>query len=244
MAAKVSISDKDMGTAGIVNMRNGVNPQDAAAYGQVQAAQSAAQTYTDNAVAGLTSGQIQKGAVRAAVGTNVNLAAPGATLDGLAAANGDLFWLYGQTTGSQNGPYVYNGAAAAMTRAANWDTAGEAVVGSYWVVKEGSQGDKFLLLTNDSFVLNTTTATVQFFAALAGGAYNSIAVVVPTAAAGGTATVTHNLNSRNVGVQVVRVAAPYDDVDVTVRRTTVNTIDVMPDIAITGGDYIALIWKI
>lgn len=244
MANKAALSNKDMGTNAIVNLKNGVNPQDAATFGQVQSAQSAAQAYTDTALAGVTSGQTPKGAVRAAVGTNVNIASPGATLDGLAAANGDIYWLYGQTTGAQNGPYVFNGAAAAMTRAPNWDSQAEAVLGSYWVVLEGTQADKFLLLTNDAFTLGTTTATVAFFAALAGGAYSSIAIPIPAAAAGATATVTHNLNSRNVAAIVRRVASPYDEVDIRNDATTVNTLDFKPDVAIANGEYIALMWKV
>lgn len=244
MAAKGSLSAKDMGTNKIVNMGNGSAAQDAATYGQVQSAQSAAQAYTDSAVAGLVSGQVAKGSVRAAVGTNVNISAPGSTLDGLTAGNGELYWLYGQTTGAENGPYQFNGAGTAMTRAANWDTQAEAQLGSYWTVREGSQADKFLLLTNDAFTLGTTTATVQFFSALAGGAYNSFAGTTPAISAGGTGTITHNLNSRDVGVAVVRAASPYDEPEVRVERTTVNTVTLLPDIAVASGEFRVLVWKV
>lgn len=244
MAAKLAYSAKDMNGQKILNLANGTAAQDAAAYGQVQAAQSAAQAYTDAAVAGLASGQVLKGSVRAAVSTNVNLASPGATLDGVAAANGDIFLLTAQTTGSEGGPYVFNGPTSPMTRATNWDTQAEAVLGSYWIVREGSQADKFALLTNDAFTLGTTTPTFTFFSAIAGGAYNSIAVAVPATASGGTGTVTHNLNTRNVGVQVVRVVSPYDEVEVRVERNTVNTVDVKPDADISAGQFIALIWKV
>lgn len=244
MAAKLAYSAKDMNSQKIVNLANGTAAQDGAAYGQVQAAVSTAQAYTDAAVASLASGQVLKGSVRAAVATNVTIASPGTTIDGLTAANGDVFLLTAQTTGSEGGPYVYNGAAVPMTRATNWDTAGEAALGSYWIVREGSQADKFALLTNDSFTLGTTTPTFAFFSAIAGGAYNSIAVAVPATLAGATGTVTHNLNTRNVGVQVVRVGTPFDEVEVSIRRTTVNTIDIMPDVAINSGDFIALIWKV
>lgn len=244
MGAKGSISAKDMATNKIINLANGTAAQDAAAFGQVQSAQSAAQAYTDSAISGLTSGQVLKGSVRAAAIANVTIATPGTTIDGLTAANGEIFLLTAQTTGSENGPYVFNGSGSAMTRATNWDAAGEAVVGSYWVVREGSNADKFALMTNDSFTLGTTTAAFAFIAAVAGGAYNSFAGLVPSATAGGTATVTHNLNSRNVGVAIVRTATPFDEVEVRVERATVNTISVMPDIAIGTGDYTALVWKV
>jgi len=244
MSAKAALSAKDMGTNKIVNLGNGSSAQDAATFGQVQSAQSAAQAYTDTQLAGVVSGQTPKGSVRAAVGTNVTIAAPGSTLDGLAASVGEIFWLYGQTTGAENGPYTFNGPATPMTRAANWDTQAEATLGSYWTVREGTQADKFLLLTNDTFTLGTTTATVQFFSALAGGAYNSVALPIPAVAAGATGTVTHNLNTRNVACQIVRVASPYNDVEVECRRTTVNTLDILPDVAISSGEFIALIWKV
>lgn len=244
MTANQAISNKDMGTNKITNLGNGTNPQDAAAISQLATAQSAAQAYTDAAVAALTSGQVLKGKVRAVVAANVNIAAPGTTLDGLTAANGDIFWLNGQTTGSQGGPYVFNGAAVPMTRATNWDTAGEAVVGSYWVVAEGTQADKFALLTNDTFTLNTTTPALAFFSALTGGAYNAITMTVPAASAGGSAVVTHNLNSRNLGYALRRTATPFDYVDGRVENTTVNTSTVLPDIAISAAEYTLSVWVV
>jgi hypothetical protein len=244
VTANQAISHKDMGTNKILNLGNGVNPQDGAAFGQVQTAQSAAQAYTDAAVAALTSGQVLKGKVRAVVSANVNIAAPGTTLDGLAAGVGEIFWLNGQTTGSQGGPYVFNGAAVPMTRAPNWDIAGEAVVGSYWVVAEGTQADKFALLTNDTFVLNTTTPALAFFSALMGGAYNAITLPVGAASAGGSAVVTHNLNSRNLGYSLRRTATPYDYVDGRVENTTVNTSTVLPDIAISASEYTLSLWVV
>lgn len=123
------------------------------------AQEAATKNYVDTQLAGVASGQILKGEVRVATSANVNLASPGATVDGITMVNGDIFLAMGQTTGSQNGPYVYNGSGAAATRAPNWDAAGEAVIGSYWVVAEGTNADKFALLSNDTFTLGTTTAT-------------------------------------------------------------------------------------
>jgi hypothetical protein len=53
---------------------------------------------------------------RVASGTNVTISGPGATIDGVTMAAGDRVLLTGQTTGSENGPYTWNGAAVAMTR--------------------------------------------------------------------------------------------------------------------------------
>lgn len=195
------------------------------------------------AVAGLVSGQTLKGAVRVATTTNVNLAAPGAALDGVTMSNGDLFLATSQTTGSQNGPYVFNGAASAAIRATNWDASGEAVLGSYWIVREGTKADSFALLSNDSAItLGTTTPTFIFIAASAGGtAPGRFEVDSPAVSAGATWTVTHNLNTRDVIVAVRRVASPYDFVEVYTAATTVNTVSVIPDIAMSSGEYRCLV---
>jgi hypothetical protein len=124
---------------------------------------AATKNYVDVLLAGIASGQVLKGAVRAAVTTNVTISSPGSTLDGLTAANGEIFLLTGQSTGSQNGPYVFNGSGSAMTRATNWDTSAEAVLGSYWIVQAGTNADTFALLTNDTAItLGTTTPTFTF----------------------------------------------------------------------------------
>jgi hypothetical protein len=205
---------------------------------------AATRSYVDTQLAGVTSGQILKGDVRAAVTANVNIASPGATLDGLTAQAGDVFLLTAQSTGSQNGPYVWNGAASAMTRATNWDTSGEAVRGSYWVVREGSKADQFALLTNDTAItLGTTTPTFTFIAAQS-GAVNGYTVTSPVVSAGGTWTVTHNLNSRYVLAQVARTGSPYDVVDVRIERTTVNTLSVLPDVAMASGEYEVMVYKV
>ncbi len=209
------------------------------------AAQDAAtKNYVDTQLSGLTSGQTLKGDVRAVVASNVNLAAPGTTLDGLTAANGDVFLLVGQTTGSQNGPYVFNGSAAAMTRATNWDSNAEAVRGSYWVVREGTQADKFALLTNDTAItLGTTTPTFTYIGATSGSA-QGFAAACPAVSAGADWTVTHNLNSRDVIVQVRRAASPYDEVEVYSKADTVNTVVITPDVALASGEYRALVMKV
>lgn len=127
---------------------------------------AATKKYVDDAFAALATGQVLKGSVRAAVASNVNIASPGTTLDGLTAANGEVYLLTAQSTGSQDGPYVYNGSGSAMTRATNWDSSGEAVLGSYWIVREGTKADTFALLTNDSAItIGTTTPTFTFISA-------------------------------------------------------------------------------
>lgn len=204
---------------------------------------AATRNYVDTQLSGVVSGQTLKGDVRAAVTTNVNIASPGTTLDGLTAQAGDLFLLTGQTTGSQNGPYVWNGSAVAMTRATNWDTSAEAVRGSYWVVREGTKADQFALLTNDTAITLGTSVPAFTFIAAQSGVVNGYTTTCPSTSAGGTWTVTHNLNSRYVLAQVARVASPFDFVDVRIERTTVNTLSVLPDVAMASGEYEIMVYK-
>ncbi|QAY13826.1 hypothetical protein SEA_ESSENCE_112 [Mycobacterium phage Essence] len=192
--------------------------------------------YVDDALAGLVSGMERKGGVKVAVGENVNIANPGtSTLDGVSVSSGDIVLLYGQTDGTQNGPYVFNGSGVGMTRAANWDTAGEAVIGSFWIVAQGTLADHFALMTNDSFVLGSDEMDVQFVG------------VAPTASApfgadlgDGSATVfncDHNFNTRAVHVTVYRNASPYDEPLVYIAHPTVNRVTIEPDDVWSSGQY-------
>jgi hypothetical protein len=93
----------------------------------ITGAQTKATTAETNAKAyidGLLTGVIRTTA-RLAATANVNISSPGATFDGTTAANGNRVLLPAQTTGTQNGIYIFNGAASAMTRATDFDTSAE-----------------------------------------------------------------------------------------------------------------------
>ena len=78
-----------------------------------------------------------KDAVRVKAPANVNLAAPGATVDGVALSVGDAFLAADQTTTSQNGIYVWNGAGSPATRRVDASTFGE-LTGAVVPVVEGT----------------------------------------------------------------------------------------------------------
>ncbi len=63
--------------------------------------------------------------VKAKTTANINLAAPGATHDGVTLVNGDRFLVASQTTASQNGLYVFTAAGTPATRASDADQSGE-----------------------------------------------------------------------------------------------------------------------
>ena len=144
--------------------------------------------YVDNVARGLQ----WKVPVRAASTTNLNTAAPGATIDGVALAANDRVLLKDQTTASQNGIWLWNGAAAALTRAVDADGGGELAPGTAVTVTEGTvNGDKVWMLTSDAAITVGTTA--QTWGQLGGGTVysggNGISVAGATisavAAAGG-----------------------------------------------------------
>jgi hypothetical protein len=206
------------------------------------AQEAATKAYVDAQVAGLVSGQTLKGSVKVAVTSDVNLAAPGATLDGRSMSAGDIFLATAQATGTQNGPYVWNGASSAATRATNWDTDAEAVLGSYWVVREGTRADSFALLTNDTPITLGTTVPAFTFISVAGAAIGRyVANNAGAISAGGTWTVEHNLGSMDVHVEVRRVASPYDFVDVYRAPVDANNVAIIPDIGMAAGEYRAIV---
>lgn len=125
----------------------------------------------DTAIAALSSGQVPKGAVKAAALTNINIASAPATIDGITPDNGDIFLLTAQSTTTQNGPRVWTSAGAAMARAVNWNSDTEAVLGSYWIVLQGSKADQFALLTNDTAITLDTTVPAFTFISASGAAY-------------------------------------------------------------------------
>lgn len=63
--------------------------------------------------------------VKAAATTNINLASPGATVDGVVMSLNDRFIATGQTAPAENGIYVWNGASSPATRAADMSSSVE-----------------------------------------------------------------------------------------------------------------------
>ena len=155
-------ADLSIGTHKLTNVVDGVSAQDAVTKAQL-----------DAAIAGLQSGMVLKGAVKCASTVNVNLSSPGSTIDGITMTSGDVFLATAQTTGSQNGPYVYNGSGTLATRATNWDTTGEAVLGSFWIVEQGSNADTLAVMTNDTAITLGTDSPAFVFRGSAGATYTA-----------------------------------------------------------------------
>jgi hypothetical protein len=82
---------------------------------------AASKSYVDSLVEGLA----WKDSCRVATQANLNLSSPGATIDGITMASQDRVLVRAQSTASENGIYVWNGSAVAVTRALDASTFAE-----------------------------------------------------------------------------------------------------------------------
>ena len=123
-----------------LRIRNLGNPQDAQ--------DAATKAYVDSLVEGLS----WKDNVRVATVSNINLSAPGASIDGVTLSVGDRVLVKNQTDARQNGIYIYNGPSTPMTRAPDANTADE-LESAVVMVDEGTQAGTTWRQTNVNFTL-------------------------------------------------------------------------------------------
>ena len=106
-----------------------------------------------------------KDSVRVATTANLNLSAPGASIDGISLSSGDRVLVKNQSTASQNGIYVWNGASSTATRATDADSSSEVTAGMFVFVEEGTvnadQG--FVLTTDGSITVGSTSLSFTQF---------------------------------------------------------------------------------
>lgn len=106
--------------------------------------------------------------VRVATTASVDLTSAPAAIDGVTLANGDRVLVKDGSTGNpgvssiDNGVYIFNGAASAMTRATDFDEDDEVVAGSVVPVEEGTvNADRLYLLISDN-PLSVGTDPLEF----------------------------------------------------------------------------------
>lgn len=164
--AKKILSDLDFNTVSrILNLPDAVSDQQPATFAQLKAQ-----------VEGLS----WKTSARVSTQANLNLASPGATIDGITIVSGDRVLVRSQTAGAENGIYIWNGAASAMTRALDASAARElesAVVG----VEEGTSAGATYRQTSVNFVLDTGAVAFTTFGTSAGTASESTSGVAEIA---------------------------------------------------------------
>jgi len=157
-----------------------------------------------------------KQSVRAGSGVNVTLATPGASVGGVTMNVGDRFLARGQTTGSENGLYVWNGAATPATRATDADANSEVTAGLVVAVTEGNDADTlWMLSTNDPITIGVTSLA---FTRVGGAKFTQ------SVGDGSTQTfvINHNLGTRALHVTVYRDSGIFAEVAPDVRHTDAN----------------------
>lgn len=176
-----------------------------------------------------------KQSVRVASAANVNLAAPGANVDGVPMVVGDRFLARGQTLGQENGIYDWQGAATPATRSADADVASEVTAGMVVIVEEGSTADTlWLLSTNNPIVVDTTVLT---FIRLGGAAFQQLVGDGVTQ----TIAVTHNLNTKGLHVSVFRNSGLFSLVNPETRYTDNNTVTLRFTPAPSANEFMVVI---
>jgi len=127
----------------MINVPDAVNPQEPTTLAQM-----------NSAIEGLA----WKDSVRVSTQGNINLAAPGATIDAVSMVSGDRFVARAQSAAAENGVYNWNGAATPATRSLDCSTAAEleqAVV----TVEEGTNAGVTYRQTSINFTLGSGAVT-------------------------------------------------------------------------------------
>jgi hypothetical protein len=137
---------------------------------------AATKAYVDSAVEGLA----WKDSVRVSTQGNLNLASPGATIDGISMAANDRVLVRAQSSGAENGIYIWNGAAVAMTRSLDMNTAAE-VEQAVVTVEEGTNAGATYRQSVVNVTLGTTALSWTVFGSSAGSASETSAGIVELA---------------------------------------------------------------
>jgi len=114
-----------------------------------------------------------KDSVRVKTQGNINLAAPGASVDGVSMVVGDRFLAGSQSTLSQNGIYIWNGAATAATRALDANTFAE-LEQAVTTVEEGTDAGTTWRQTAVNGTLDSSNVTWVAFGTAAPAATETV----------------------------------------------------------------------
>ncbi len=103
-----------------------------------------------------------KASVRVVANANITLSGL-QTIDGISLIAGDRVLARGQSTASQNGPYIV--ASGAWTRATDGDATGELTPGAFWFVEEGTTfaRSQWRIENTGAITVGTTAITINQF---------------------------------------------------------------------------------
>lgn len=131
----VPTTNLDLDSNRIINLADGIDPGDAASWGQVQS---------------LVKGIRWRAPVVVAVPTNINISSPGTdTFDGITLSVDDRLLLTNQTTTGQNGVYIFKGSGVALERPEGENTLGN-IDGNAVIVDQGTDENKIYIIQVDN----------------------------------------------------------------------------------------------
>jgi hypothetical protein len=228
--AKQVLSDLDFNSvAKIINLPDPIAAQHAAT-----------KAYVDSAIEGLA----WKDSVRVSTQANLSLASPGATIDGVTMTVGDRVLVRSQTTASQNGIYIWNGASTPATRSLDAGTAAE-LEQAVTTVEEGTSAGASFRQTSINFTLDTGAVAWTSFGTSAGAASESTAGIAELATQSETDTGTDDarivtpLKLATWSNRKLKFSQDIGDGSATQFTIThnFNTRDVQVEVFRTSGNY-------
>lgn len=165
------LSDLDfVDVSRILNLPDGVDPQEPATVAQLNSA---------------IEGNKWKVSARVAAPGNTNLAAPGASVDGVAMVSGDRVLISNQTDQTENGIYAWTGAATPMVRTDDANTFAE-LEGAVISVEEGTSAGVTYRQTQVNGVIGVDDVIWTTFGTSAPPASETVAGIAEIATQGET----------------------------------------------------------
>lgn len=246
MATKLIATDLDFqGTAKAINLQ-----------APTAAGDAATKAYVDAAIEGMA----WKDNVRVATQANISIASPGAAIDGITLATNDRVLVRAQTNQTENGIYIWNGAAVPMTRSADASTFDELENATVSVDEGTASGGTTWRQSAVNGVIGTNNVIWGSFGTSAPAASDTTAGILRLATQSdvdtgtvtdeavtpatlnnwskakklhsqdfgdGSATsytITHNLNTRDLHVQVRQTTGTFDEVICEIEYTSLTQI--------------------
>ena len=197
-------------------------------------------SYVDSAVEGLA----WKDSCRVATQANLSIASPGATIDGIAMVSQDRVLVRAQTAGAENGIYIWNGAAVAMTRsldASTFDELEQATVS----LEEGTSAGTTYRQTAANGTLGTTAVAWTVFGTSAPSASETTSGITELATQAEVDAGTDDLRIvtpfklANLAGRIRKVSSTIGDGSATTYSVThnLNSRDVIVRVFPNSGEY-------
>lgn len=197
-------------------------------------------SYVDSAIEGLA----WKDSARVGTQSNLNLSSPGSTIDGITMASQDRVLVRNQSTQTQNGIYVWNGSAVAMTRSLDASTFAE-LEQAVLTVEEGTDAGTTWRQTQVNGTIDSSNVLFTSFGASSPAASETTAGIAEIAtqaevdAGTDDARIITPLKLANWSGRLRKVSSSVGDGSATTYTVThnLNTRDVVVRVYPNSGEY-------